>query len=118
MLNDTFLEEVAADIQSKVTHFGITETVFTPDPTDTSLGGELTGRTSMSNSRSGTAVTFTGIRSGASVIDTVNGDSWKGIGFFDASTSGDLEAAISTTGIIQTTAFDVEVKIIVTPQRR
>ena len=117
MINDILLNEIAADIQGKISRFGITETVFNPDPTDTTLSGELTGRTTMTNSRVNNAVTFTGIRSGASVIDTTNGDDWKGIGMFDASTSGDLESSISTTGILQTTSFDVEVKLIITPQR-
>jgi len=117
MLYNKILEEVATRIATLVTHFGITETVIVPDPTDTTLDGELAGRITMSNTTSGNEVTFTGVRSSASVIDTTNGDNWKGIGFFDAASSGELESAISTTGIIQTTSFDVEVQLKITPKR-
>lgn len=117
VLNDNFLDDVADSITGFISHFGITESVFTPDPTDTTLPGELAGRVTTSTSKSGVEITFTGTRSSAVVLDTTNGDDWKGIGWFNASTSGDLEAAISTTGILQTTNFDVEVQLKVTPRR-
>lgn len=117
MLTDLLLEQVAELLATTITHFGITETVITPDPTDTSLSGELTGRSTMSNTVVDNEVIFLGVRSSADVIDTVNGDDWKGIGFFNASTSGDLADLISTTGINQTTSFDVEVQLSITPSR-
>lgn len=117
MLSNKFIEEVRDSITPLITYAGITETTINPDPTDTSLTGELAGRFSMSSSTSGDSAVFLGTRSSAAVIDTTNGDNWKGIGFFNASTSGDMFASISTTGILQTTSFDVEVEITITPQR-
>jgi hypothetical protein len=117
MLTDKLLEEVTIAITPLVTHFGITETTITPNPTDTILSGEIGTRVSMTSNVVGNEVTFSGIRSSASVLDPTNGDDWKGIGFFNASTGGDLFSILSTTGILQSTNFDVEVQLKITPTR-
>jgi hypothetical protein len=88
------------------------------DTTATDIGTELGSRITATASRINNVVTWTGIRSGASVVDTVNGDVLTGAGLFTASTGGDLMFTIPLASLTQTTSFDIEFNFETTYDRR
>ncbi len=85
--------------------------------TDTSLSGEVGTRIVASKSRSDRTSSFSAIRSGANVINTSTGDLLESSGWLSALTSGDLHIAISHTGLLQQTSFDLEFVLDRTPRR-
>ncbi len=84
------------------------ENTITADPTDTALDGEIGTRVAGSKSRTTNQVSLTALRSGADVIDTINGDDLRAVALFDTATSGELHTELSISSLIQTTSFDLE----------
>jgi hypothetical protein len=112
MINEQFLNNVAAGLNGEalvvpgyVTH-GTTSITVTP--TMTSLDGEQASRLLVSSLRENNLVTFTALRSGANVGDTVNGDTLFSSALFDEATEGSLLAAVTLPGLLHTTSFDIE----------
>lgn len=95
-----------------------TSTDFEASNTATSLDGEIGSRIATSNTRSSNVVTYSGIRSAALVVDTVNGDTLYGVGTFSAASAGDLHLNVDLPGVNQTIGFDVEFDFEVTYSRR
>ncbi len=79
--------------------------------TDTALDGEVGSRFSTNKSRIDNVTSVSGIRSGVSVIDNINGDSIKGVAFFDISSNGNMLTVLSLPGLLQTTSFDIEFNV-------
>lgn len=77
--------------------------------TDTSLSGEIGTRVALTKSRTDNALSLTGVRSGANVVDTTNGDILESTGINAAATGTDLQAGIVLNTITHTTAFDIEI---------
>jgi len=123
VLTDTFLTAMAKAINNEsynvVSHLAVTsDTSFEASTSATNIGSELGTREATSNTRSGTTVTFSAIRSGADVIDTTSGDTLTGLGYFDAVSGDGLHTNIELPSVNQTTGFDIEFDLELTPQRR
>lgn len=111
MMNDNFLNKIAEDIVSaKWMAFGDQE--ITPGPEDTVLTGEIPPRVPTTKSTDLNEAIFTATRSGASITSST-GELITSAALFTDTTSyspnGDLLTSISIPGILQTTAFDLEV---------
>lgn len=86
-----------------------TDTAFDSfDTAATDIGTESGSRITATASRVGNVVTWSGIRSGAVVVDTVNGDVLTGAGLFSASTGGTLLFTVPLASLTHTTSFDIE----------
>jgi len=115
-VTDTFLEEIAKAMNSESYVIPAYQAVGTSGvlviaASDTALSSEIGSRVSLSTTRTLNEIEFSGIRSGAVVIDTTNGDDIRSTGMFNTateSTSDKLLQGIATNGITQTTNFDVE----------
>jgi len=117
MITDNMLIQVAKAIEGtsydvpSYTAIG-TDTAMTEiQSTTEQLSGEIGTRMSSSILRSGNQVEYSAIRSGASVIDTANGDDLTSFGVFsDAtqSTSDLLLTGVAIAGTLHTTAYDIE----------
>ncbi len=90
------------------THLGFTEDELDINISDTTLPNEIGSRNTLSGSRSLNTIEFSALRLSTDVVDTVNGDDIKGIGTFDAVTSGTMLIENDVIGLLQTTNFDVE----------
>jgi hypothetical protein len=85
--------------------------------TDTTIPGETGTRDSVTKSRSGSSITFTGINP-ASSITVATGIPVESLGLFNPSSAGTLMIGASFSGLIQTTSFDLEVITQLTVSRK
>jgi hypothetical protein len=85
--------------------------------TDTSIPGETGTRDIINKSRTGSAVTFSGVNP-ASGITAATGIAVESVGLFNPSSSGTLMIGASFSGLIQTTSFDLEVITQLTVSRK
>jgi len=88
------------------------------DTTATDIGTELGSRTTATVSRVNNVVTWSGIRSGAVVVNTSTGDVLQGVGLFSAVTGGTLLFTSPLASLTHTTSFDVEFNYETTYTRR
>lgn len=111
-ITDTFLEELAKALSSESysvpTHNVVATTVVTTiDITDTTLSGIIGTADSVTNVRDTNVVTFTALRSGTSVVDTIAGDYLASAGLFTAASGGTLLTGVTLTEL-HTTSFDIQ----------
>lgn len=116
MITDTFLEEMAKAIKEESYVVPAYQAVGTSGvdviaASDTQLSGEIGTRDILTSDRTQNQIEYSAIRSGASVVDTLNGDDLRSTGLFNTntqSTSDELLQGIAMNGVTQTTNFDVE----------
>lgn len=121
-ITDVFLNETAKWINDESTttpgYLGVATTeVNSVLSTATELDGEIGSRTSLTKTRSQATTSMSAIRSGASVINTADGDALESSGTFSASSSGNFFTGVPHSGILQKTSFDLEFVTDVTARR-
>jgi len=85
-----------------------TGSVSTIETTATAITGEIDNDIALTAARTNNQVSWTGLRSGADVLDTTNGDSITNAGALDATSGGTLHFGAIVAGVTHTTAFDLE----------
>ena len=112
MITDTFLVNMAKLLNDEAvtnpSYEGYSSDVIVPDATHTSsdFTGEISVRTTATGSRTNNSVTFTSLKTGATLgssTDTINT-----IALFNSSTAGELFTEAIVPSLIQTSDFDVE----------
>jgi hypothetical protein len=120
VITDTWLSEIAKSMnnESFITPsylaVGTSASILT---TDTVLSSEIGTRNALTGARTGNAVTYTAIRSGAALVNPTTGDTLAVSGLMSASTNGYLLTGATHAGILQTTNFDVEFVYTITTTR-
>lgn len=111
MINDNFLTAIAKVMNSESTnmpsHLAYGSSTMTIETDSSSLTDEYSNRDSVSGSRSGTVVTFNGLRSGT--VAGSAGDTLYTVGLYDSVSGGNLMSAVLTASILQTTSFDIDI---------
>lgn len=111
MITDKFLEEVAKVLNAESyvipAYYSFSTSLVTPAVTDTVLDGEIGTRVAVTKSRSGQDVEYIGTRLATSVVATT-GDTLSIIGMSNSLTVGTLLHEQTISGLIQTTAYDIE----------
>jgi len=123
MITDIFLNETAKAINNESysipSHQAVGTTEITAvQATDTSISGEIGGRVAVTRSRTSNQVEITALRTAVSVVDSVNGDSIKSTGIFDAASDGNFLTGVAINGVTQQTSFDVEFVTTLTVNRK
>jgi hypothetical protein len=113
MITDYFLNEVAKGINNETFVVPAYQAVGTGsvtaiNTTDTALTGEIGSRIALSGTRTNNSITFSGTRSGASVLDSTSGDTLTNVGILAVATSGTLLQGVVIGTITHTTSFDIE----------
>jgi len=116
LLND-MAKTLIGDTFTAPTHGAWSSTAITIDPTDTTLSGEFGTRSTMVGSRILNEVTFTGLRTGASVTSST-GERLNSMGLFNAASVGTLHSEALVTSVLHTSDFDVELDWIIKVNRR
>ena len=121
-ITDDFLNNMAkaaaGESFNTISHFSVGETVVTSVlPTDTVLAGEVGSRITASAARTNNSIEFTGVRTTADVVDTVNGDDIATFGSNTASTGSNLQSGTKVAGVTHTDTFDLELILTVTVTR-
>ena len=120
-LQDKYLEETAKALSNESyslpSHVAISNQDSSVGVTANSLTNEIGSRLSSNSNRNGDTVSYEAVRSSTDVVDTTNGDTIKEIGFFDASSGGDMLTFDDIPSIEQTIDFDVDITKNVTPER-
>jgi len=122
-IQDNMLINISKAINSESydvpSYLTVATTAVTSIDTDaTSLTGEIGTRVAFTGSRLGKQLTLSGIRSGAVVIDNINGDDLQTSGGSATLAGDDLQLAIIHSGITQTTNFDLEFNYVIDLVRR
>ena len=122
MITDTMLTQVAKALNNEAyttsAYLAVTtDTDYSADPTDTTIGTEIGSRAAVSATRAGVVQSYSAIRSGANVIGSPS-DILTGVGLFSASTVGDLSITVPLPSLSHTTSFDIEFNFEVTVSRR
>ena len=120
-LTDNLLDDMAKTLNgetyTKPSHVAWSSTAITVDPTDTTLSGEFGDRTTITSARTNNEVTFSGVRTGASVASST-GERLNSMGLFNSSASGTLHAEALVTSVLHTSDFDVELDWVIKVNRR
>ena len=121
-VNDNLLNNIAKALNSEsyvtLSYLAVsTDSTFAASLTNTTIVGESPSRIATTSSRSANTVTFNAIRSGASVVDTTNGDTLYGAAWFSAVTAGQLQLDVALPSLIHTTAYDLETDLDLTTNR-
>lgn len=95
-----------------------TGVLSTFDASQTNITGEIGTRNVLTKSRSGNIVTFSGVRSSTSVVNTTTGDALTNVGILQPSTAGTVLIGEIVGGVTQTTAFDIEFTFSIEPKRQ
>jgi hypothetical protein len=119
-VTDDFLEEVmkAVNGESYATpeYVSWSSDAITIDPTASSLTGEYGSRNGTTNVRSGTGLTLSVVKTGATVGSA--GERINSMGLFSTSTAGIIMSQALVSSLLQTSDFDVELDWVITAQRR
>lgn len=122
-IQDDMLVNVSKALNSETyaipAYLTVATTVVTSIDTDaTVLEGEIGTRIAFTGSRQTKQLTISAIRSGAIVIDTINGDTLYTSGGSATLAGSDLQLGVIHAGITQTTNFDLEFNYVIDAVRR
>jgi len=121
-LQDKYLEETAKALSNESyslpSHVAISNQDSSVGVTANSLTNEIGSRLASNSNRNDDTVSYEAVRSSTDVVDTTNGDTIEEIGFFDASSGGDMLTFDDIPSIEQTIDFDVDITKNVTPERK
>lgn len=111
MINDNFLTALAklmnSESASMPSYLAYGSSTMVVETDSSSLVDEYNNRDAVSGSRSGTVVTFNGLRSG-SVVGSA-GDTLYTVGLYDSVSGGNLMSAVLTSSILHTSSFDIDI---------
>ena len=120
MITDNFLNEMAKALANESyvvpAYLVFGSDVISESASSTSLTGEAYSRVALTDSRASNVVTFTGLKTGASIASSV-GHTLNAMAINSSASGGTHLSETLLSSIIHTTAFDVEVEARITNAR-